>query len=65
MLGASAMAPPGAPTAGGKGAGKGAAIGGLVGAGGGTLFGLNDDRKHDEKYRFAYARCMRSRGYSS
>ena len=49
----------------GKGAGKGAAIGGLVGAGGGTLFGLNETRKHDEQYRDAYARCMRSRGYAS
>jgi uncharacterized protein YcfJ len=65
MLGAAVGAPGGAIADGGKGAGKGAAIGGLVGAGGGTLFGLNDDRKHDEKYRIAYARCMRSRGYSS
>jgi hypothetical protein len=55
----------GAIADGGKGAGKGAAIGGLVGAGGGTLYGLNENRKHDEKYRDAYARCMRSRGYSS
>ena len=65
MLGAAVGAPGGAIADGGKGAGKGAAIGGLVGAGGGTLFGLNDDRKHDEKYRIAYASCMRSRGYSS
>ena len=36
-----------------------------MGAGGGTLYGLNENRKHDEQYRNAYARCMRSRGYSS
>lgn len=45
--------------------GKGAALGGLVGAGGGTVFGLNENRKHDARYRDIYARCMRSRGYSS
>jgi hypothetical protein len=44
------------------GAGIGAA-GGVV-ADGGTLFGLNENRKHDQTYRDAYARCMRSRGYS-
>jgi hypothetical protein len=49
---------------GGSGAGKGAVIGGLVGAGGGTLYGLNENRKHDESYRNAYAACMRSRGYT-
>ncbi len=65
VLGAAVGAAGGAIADGGKGAGKGAAIGGLVGAGGGTLFGLNENRKHDEKYRDAYARCMRSRGYSS
>lgn len=53
----------GAIAGGGSGAGKGAAIGGLVGAGGGTLYGLNENRKHDEQYREAYAACMRSRGY--
>ena len=31
----------------GKGAGKGALIGGLVGAGGGTLYGIWDNKKHD------------------
>src|SRR5215472_15626237 len=46
------------------GAGKGAAIGGLVGAGGGTLYGLNENKKHDERYREAYAACMRGRGYT-
>jgi len=44
--------------------GKGAVIGGLVGAGGGTLYGLNENKKHDESYRNAYAACMRSRGYT-
>jgi hypothetical protein len=34
-------------------------------AGNGTLFGLDASRKHEEAYRNAYARCMRSRGYSS
>src|SRR5205809_851732 len=48
----------------GKGAGTGAAIGGLVGAGGGTLYGLNENQKHDQRYRDAYASCMRSRGYT-
>src|SRR5215510_1324887 len=42
---------------------KDGAIGGLVGAGGGTLYGLNENRKHDEQYREAYAACMRSHGY--
>jgi hypothetical protein len=48
----------------GKGAGKGAAIGGVLGAGGGTLYGLNENKKHDEQYRVAYGQCMRSRGYT-
>lgn len=47
------------------GAGKTAAIGTLGGAGSGTLFGLDAGRQHDQNYRSAYARCMRSRGYSS
>ncbi len=50
---------------GGSGAGKGAIIGGLVGAGGGTLYGLNENRKYDETYRNAYAVCMRSHGYTA
>lgn len=37
---------------------EGAAIGGLVGAGGGTLYRLNENRRHDERYRGAYASCM-------
>ena len=30
----------------------------------GVLFGLSEKRKHDERYRAAYAICLRSRGYS-
>jgi len=44
----------------------GALIGAAVGAaGGGLLYGLNENKKHDEAYRAAYARCMASRGYRS
>jgi len=64
IAGAALGAAGGAIANGGKGAGKGAAIGGLVGAGGGTLYGLNENQKHDERYRGAYAACMRSRGYT-
>jgi len=53
----------GAIADGGKGAGKGAAIGGLVGVGGGPLYGLNESKQHDQRYRDAYAVCMRDRGY--
>src|SRR5215470_5980673 len=44
------------------GAAGGAIAGG--GAGGGTLYGLNENKKHDERYREAYAACMRGRGYT-
>lgn len=64
VVGAAVGAAGGAIAGGGKGAGKGAAIGGVVGAGGGTLYGLNENRKNDEHYRAAYASCMRSRGYA-
>ena len=64
LLGAAVGAAGGAIADGGKGAGKGAAIGGLVGAGAGTLYGVNDNRKHDAAYREAYSSCMRSRGYA-
>ena len=64
VAGAAVGAAGGAVIDGGSGAGKGAVIGGLVGAGGGTLYGLNENRKHDERYRDAYAACMRSRGYT-
>jgi hypothetical protein len=33
-------------------------------AGGGTLYGLAENRSHDDRYRAAYASCMRSRGYA-
>ncbi|HEU4369832.1 MAG TPA: hypothetical protein VFV05_16540 [Methylomirabilota bacterium] len=63
VVGAAVGAAGGAIAGGGKAAGKGAAIGGVVGAGGGTLYGLNENRKHDEQYRDAYANCMRTRGH--
>ena len=55
----------GAIAGGGKGAGKGAAIGGVLGGGGGSLYGLYDNKKNDEAYRAAYATCMKQRGFSS
>ena len=64
LLGAAVGAAGGAIADGGKGAGKGAAIGGLVGAGAGSLYGVNDNRKHDAAYREAYSSCIRSRGYA-
>jgi len=64
LAGAALGAAGGAIASGGKGAGKGAAIGGLVGAGGGTLYGLNENQKHDERYRNAYGACMRGHGYT-
>jgi uncharacterized protein YcfJ len=64
VVGAAVGAAGGAIAGGGKGAGKGAAIGGVVGAGGGTLYGLNENKNNDEKYRDAYSNCMRSRGYT-
>jgi hypothetical protein len=64
VVGAAVGAAGGAVAGGGKGAGKGAVIGGIVGAGGGTLYGLNENKKHDEKYKEAYAGCMRSKGYA-
>jgi hypothetical protein len=64
IAGAAVGAAGGAIAGGGKGAGTGAAIGGLVGAGGGTLYGLNENQKHDQRYRDAYASCMRARGYT-
>src|SRR5216117_1006390 len=64
VVGAAVGAAGGAIADGGKGAGKGAAIGGVVGAGAGTLYGVNDNRKHDAAYREAYSSCLRARGYS-
>ena len=54
----------GAIAHGGKGTGKGALIGGAVGAGGGSLCGIYQSQKNDERYRTAYASCMRDKGYS-
>ena len=64
VVGAAVGAAGGAIAGGGKGAGKGAAIGGVLGAGGGTLYGLNENKKNDEKYKDAYSSCMHSRGYT-
>jgi hypothetical protein len=64
VVGAAVGAAGGAIADGGKGAGKGAAIGGVVGAGGGTLYGINENKKRDERYRAAYGSCLRSRGYT-
>jgi hypothetical protein len=63
VVGAVIGAAGGAIADGGTGAGTGAAIGGLVGVGGGTLYGLNESKQHDQRYRDAYAACMRDRGY--
>lgn len=65
VVGAAVGAAGGAIAGGGKGAGKGAAIGGILGGGGGALYGVNDNRKHDAAYRDAYASCLRVRGYAS
>ena len=63
VIGAAVGAAGGAIAGGGKGAGKGAAIGGIVGATGGTLFGLNENKANDEKYKAAYASCMHAKGF--
>ena len=63
LVGAAVGAAGGAIAGGGSGAGKGAGIGGVVGLGAGALYGLNENRKNDEKYREAYAACMRKNGY--
>jgi len=42
---------------------KDAASGVGAAAEGGTLYGLNESRRNDEKYRAAYSSCMRARGY--
>ncbi|HYE90332.1 MAG TPA: hypothetical protein VEA38_04890 [Terriglobales bacterium] len=63
VIGAAVGAAGGAIADGGSGAGKGAMIGGAVGTGGGILYGVNENRKSDERYRQAYAQCMRSRGH--
>ena len=63
LVGAAVGAAGGAIVDGGSGAGKGAMIGGALGTGGGVLYGLNENKKNDEKYRQAYAACLRSKGY--
>jgi hypothetical protein len=63
LVGAAVGAAGGAVVDGGSGAGKGAMIGGGLGAGGGVLYGLNENKKNDEKFRQAYAACLRSKGY--
>ena len=55
----------GGVASGGKGAGKGALIGGGVSAGAGTLYGIYDNKKHDERYRSAYIGCMKAKGYTA
>ena len=64
VAGAAIGAAGGAIAGGGKGAGKGAAIGGVVGGAGGALYGLNENRKNDERYRAAYGSCLRAKGYA-
>jgi hypothetical protein len=65
VAGAVVGAAGGALVDGGSGAGKGAAIGAVLGGGGGALYGVNENRKNDTRYREVYASCLRSRGYSS
>jgi len=65
LVGAAVGAAGGAIADGGSGAGKGAGIGGAVGLGAGALYGLNENRKTDERARSAYAACMRARGYGN
>jgi hypothetical protein len=62
-IGAAVGAAGGAIADGGNGAGKGAGIGGVVGLGGGVLYGLNENKKHDEQYRRAYDSCLRAHGH--
>jgi hypothetical protein len=35
------------------------------GAGAGTLYGIYDSKKQDERYRSAYIGCMKSKGYTA
>ena len=42
---------------------KDAASSAAAAAGGAILYGLDESRRNDEKYRAAYASCMRARGY--
>src|SRR5262245_936530 len=63
-IGAGVGAAGGAVADGGSGAGKGAGVGGLVGAAAGTLYGLNENKSHDQRYVQAYRSCMKGRGYT-
>lgn len=40
------------------------AIGAMLG-GGGALYGVNENRKNEARYREIYASCLKSRGYGS
>ena len=42
---------------------RGAAVT-VGGIGRGTLYGVNESKQHDERYRRVYASCMRARGYN-
>ena len=63
-IGAGVGAAGGAVADGGSGAGKGAGVGGLVGIAAGTLYGLNENKTHDQRYVHAYRSCMKGRGYT-
>jgi hypothetical protein len=39
--------------------------GAIPAAGGGSVYGLDESKKQDERYRVAYASCMRARGFAS
>lgn len=65
VIAAGVGAASGAIADGGAGAGKGAAIGGVVGAAGGSLYGLNENKTQDERFRAAYASCLHAKGYRS
>jgi hypothetical protein len=65
VIAAGVGAASGAIADGGKGAGKGAAIGSVVGAAGGSLYGLNENKTQDERFRNAYASCLQAKGYHS
>lgn len=47
-----------------EGVARDAAVGGIVGAASGALYGVNQNKRRDERYREAYATCMRSLGYT-
>jgi hypothetical protein len=39
--------------------------GGMGSSGAGTLYGINANKKQDERYRAAYVACMKSKGYTA